>query len=337
MKKKLLMWSMVIILIAVTSYFFIPRKAESWGFYTHRLINRNAVFTLPPGMIGFYKKHLEYITEHSIDPDKRSRGVPGEAERHYSDIDHYGPSPFDSMPRTWKAAVAKYTEDTLRAYGILPWNIDKFTFSLTQAFRDMDVDKILYYSANLGHYVADATVPVHNTQYYDGKTLQQKGIHAFWESRIPELLAKDYNLFVGRAEYIDSPLDRAWDLVKESHYAVDTIFAIEEDMRANYPNDKKFVLQERGNTLQRQYSREYTVEFDKRSNYMVKRKIRRAVFNVGSFWYTAWVNAGQPDLKKIEDKEVTAAHKKELKEQEKMWKTGKPVGRPNPEDETSDN
>jgi len=332
--KKVVKWSVLSVLfifLTLYSLFFLTPKAETWGFYTHRLVNRNAVFTLPPEMIGFFKKHLEYLTEHSIDPDKRSRGVPGEAERHYIDIDHYGPSPFDSMPKTWKAAVAKYSEDTLRAWGILPWNVDKFTFSLTQAFRDQDVDKILYYASNLGHYIADCTVPLHNTQYYDGKTMQQKGIHAFWESRIPEMLAKDYNLFVGRAEYIESPLDRAWELVKESHLAVDTVFAIEEDMRANYPNDKKFVIQERGNMLLRQYSRDYTMEFDRRSNYMVKRKIRVAVFNVGSFWYTAWVNAGQPDLNKLMSKEVTAAHKKELKANEKMWKTGNAGGRANPD------
>ena len=320
----------ITIFISILVFFFIPEKAETWGFYTHKLINRHAVFTLPPGMIGFYKNHLEYITEHAIDPDRRSHGVPGEAERHYCDIDYYGPSPFDSVPKTWKAAVAKYTEDTLRANGILPWNIEKFTLNLTQAFRDMDADKILYYSANIGHYIADATVPLHNTQYYNGKTPQQKGIHAFWESRIPEMLAKDYTFFVGRAEYIKDPLGRAWELMKQSHYEIDTIFAIEEYLRNNFPNDKKFVIQERGATIQKQYSREYTLEFDKLSHYMVKRKINIAIFNVGSYWYTAWVNAGQPDLKSIEDKQISKAHKKELKEIDKMWKTGKPIGRPNP-------
>ena len=69
----------------------------SWGFYGHKKINRMAVFTLPPEMIGFYKKNIEYITEHAVDPDKRRYSTEGEAARHYIDIDHYihdGNDPF---------------------------------------------------------------------------------------------------------------------------------------------------------------------------------------------------------------------------------------------------
>src|SRR5690606_11742694 len=60
------------------------------------------VFTLPPEMIKFYKKNIEYITEHAVDPDKRRYAVEGEAPRHYIDIDHYaedGQDPFEVMPK----------------------------------------------------------------------------------------------------------------------------------------------------------------------------------------------------------------------------------------------
>jgi hypothetical protein len=42
-----------------------------WGFFGHKRINRMATFVLPPSMFGFYKTHIEYLTEHSVDPDKR--------------------------------------------------------------------------------------------------------------------------------------------------------------------------------------------------------------------------------------------------------------------------
>jgi hypothetical protein len=162
-------------------------KAEAWGFYGHKRINRMAVFTLPPEMIGFYKKHIEYITEHAVDPDKRRYSIPEEAPRHYIDIDHYGPSAFDSMPKFWKKAVAKYSEDTLNAYGIVPWWIDVMTYRLADAFRQGDVDRILRLSAELGHYVGDAHVPLHTTENYNGQLTNQHGIHGFWESRVPEV------------------------------------------------------------------------------------------------------------------------------------------------------
>ena len=72
-----------------------------WGFFGHRRINRLAVFTLPPEMIGFYKKNIEYITEHAVDPDKRRYATRHEAVRHYIDIDHWGTFPFDNVPRSW--------------------------------------------------------------------------------------------------------------------------------------------------------------------------------------------------------------------------------------------
>ena len=49
----------------------LSKQAQAWGFYGHKRINRMAVFTLPPEMIGFFKKHIEFVSEHSVDPDKR--------------------------------------------------------------------------------------------------------------------------------------------------------------------------------------------------------------------------------------------------------------------------
>ena len=110
-------------------------------------------------MINFYKINIEYITENAVSPDKRRYAVKEEGPRHYIDIDHYGKSPFDSMPRKWNDAVRKYTEDTLQAYGIVPWHIEKMTRRLEEAFRQGTVDRILRLSADLGHYVSDAHVP----------------------------------------------------------------------------------------------------------------------------------------------------------------------------------
>src|SRR5688572_1712794 len=91
---------------------FIGLLISSWGFYAHKQINRLSVFTLPPDMIGFYKKNIQYITDASVNPDRRRFAVVDEAPRHYLDIDHYGDSALYMMPRYWKEAVEKYGEDT---------------------------------------------------------------------------------------------------------------------------------------------------------------------------------------------------------------------------------
>lgn len=298
-------------------------KAESWGFWGHRRINRMAVFTLPPEMIGFYKKHIEFITEHAVDPDKRRYAVPDEAPRHYIDIDHYGKSAFDSMPKFWKAAVAKYSEDTLKAYGIVPWWIDVMTMRLTQAFRDGNVDKILQYSAELGHYVGDAHVPLHTTENYNGQLTNQHGIHGFWESRIPELYGGNYDYFVGRAKYIESPITSAWAFVRSSHNSLDSVLFLEAQLNATTPPDRKYAFESRGATNMRVYSEEYSQAYSTVLNGMVERRLRASIFYVGSLWFTAWVNAGQPDLKRLEEKEVSDSMKKAQAAEEYLWKTGK--------------
>ena len=83
-------------------------KPEAWGFYGHRLINRMAVFTLPPELIGFYKKNIEYITEHAIDPDKRRYAIKHEGGRHYIDIDQWDKIPFLNVPRDFEEAIIKH-------------------------------------------------------------------------------------------------------------------------------------------------------------------------------------------------------------------------------------
>ncbi|HET6990110.1 MAG TPA: zinc dependent phospholipase C family protein [Bacteroidia bacterium] len=322
--KRILRTTFFLSLAIISVLFFIPKQeAKSWGFYGHKKINRMAVFTLPPEMFGFYKKHIEYITTHAVDPDMRRYAVPEEAPRHYIDIDHYGPNCFDSVPRYWKKAVAKYTEDTLDAYGIVPWWIDNMTYRLTQAFKDGDVDKILRISAELGHYVGDSNVPLHTTENYNGQFTNQVGIHGFWESSVPELLGDKYDFFVGRAYYVESPVDLAWETVRTSHSEVDSVLKMEAQLNATTPPDRKYSFVNRGNTTVKTYSEEYTRKYSDLLNGMVERRMRSAILMVGSLWYTAWVNAGQPDLSKMEDKEVSDSAKKAQEQEEYLWKNGK--------------
>src|ERR1035437_4996978 len=314
----------VLVFIIAIILFFIPNTepAYSWGFYAHQKINRMAVFTLPEEMIGFYKKHIEYISQHAVDPDKRRYANAEEAARHYIDIDHYGIYAFDSVPKFWKNAVKKYSEDTLKAYGIVPWHIEKMVYRLTQAFKEENLDLILHYSADLGHYIADSHVPLHTTENYNGQMTNQKGIHGFWESRIPEMKSEGYDYWLGKAKYIEKPIDAAWNAVKISHAAVDSVLKFEALLNAKYPQDKKYSFENRGATIMKVYSKEYNEDYDKLLNGMVERRMRAAIITVGSLWYTAWVNAGKPDLNRFNDKDISDSLKLAQKSEEEFWKNG---------------
>ncbi len=318
-----------LIFIAFVSLFF-HESAASWGFFGHRKINRMAVFTLPPEMINFYKNNIEYLTEHAVDPDKRRYAVDGEAPKHYIDIDHYihlGEDPFAIVPEKWLDAVAKFSEDTLQAYGIVPWHVNLMVIRLTKAFEAKDVDKILHLSADLGHYVGDSHVPLHTTENYNGQLTGQRGIHGFWESRLPELKAKEYNYFVGRAGYVENILADEWQTVQESFSAKDSVLDIERKLNSEFPSDRKYSHENRGTVLMRTYSEEYSERYHELMNGMVERRLTSSIIKVGSYWYTAWLNAGQPDLNKLLEKGPSKKQLEENLKLNKSYQTNKIKGR----------
>jgi len=271
-----------------------------WGFYAHSLINRQAVFSLPPEMMSLYKAEIEFITEKAVNPDRRRYAVVGEAEKHYIDLDHYGDSAIYRLPKYWPEAIQKFPEDSLRAHGIGPWSAYLTFLSLTRAFEEKNKAAILRLSADLGHYLGDLNVPLHTTKNYNGQLTGQDGIHGFWESRVPELMAKDYSFWVGKAEYVEKPQLMIWDAVEAAHAMVDSVLRIEKELTADFPTDQKFSYEERNGLTVRVYSRDFTLAYALALDHQVERQLRKSIKMTADFWYTAWINAGQPDLRTLD-------------------------------------
>jgi hypothetical protein len=298
------------------------------GFYAHQKINYYAVFLLPPEMMVLYKPQIGFLSEHAVDPDKRRYAVPEEGPRHYIDIDHYGTYPYEALPRKWNDAVEKFSADTLNAYGIVPWWLQTMLHRLTEAFKEKNQAKILKYSAEIGHYIADSHVPLHANTNHNGQFSDQKGIHGFWESRIPELLAeKEWKFFTGKADYISNPPDFIWKRVLESAAAADTVLLDEKELTRQFPGDQKFSFEERNGITIRQYSSAFSRAYDRQLKGMIERRMKQSIFAVASFWYTAWVNAGQPDLKKLTNREFSADELREFEHLNHSWKNSPIKGR----------
>lgn len=310
---------------AVLTILFVLAAAECfcWGFYAHQKINYYATFLLPPQMMVLYKFNIAFISEHAVDPDKRRYAVADEGSRHYIDIDHYGVYPYTNLPHKWKEAVGRFGEDSLKEYGIVPWHIQVMLGRLTAAFKEKNFTKIMKTSAELGHYIADSHVPLHANSNHNGQYTNQRGIHGFWESRVPELLAeKNWDFFIGQAAYIPNPLDFTWARVLESAKAADSVLHIEKELTKQFATDKKYAFENRNGVLIRQYSTAFTIAFDKKMEGMIERRMRQSIFAVASFWYTAWVNAGQPDLKSLSKQQFSTTDAKEFEELNSQWQLG---------------
>lgn len=283
------MRSLAVVLLAV-----MPLFVSAWGFEAHRLINQFAVFTLPPALVSQWGGYAEYLSKHAVDPDKRRGAVKGEGCRHFIDADHFDQPPFNAIPRDWDGAIAQLTEDTLKAYGILPWHVMKEVKRLEYVMLEKDLERSLKIAADLGHYVADATVPLHTTENYDGQLTGQVGIHKLWETRTVEQFSSEFQLAVGKAEYIPDVSQWIWALILSSHSDLAQVLSCEVEVRhALSPDDQASVVQ-RGAQTEVSNSEIFIDQYHDCLNGMVEKRMRIAVLAVGSIWYTAWVNAGQP-------------------------------------------
>lgn len=278
----------------------------SWGTLGHERINRLAVLQLPAQPGQFFYNHLDFMTQEATVPDLRKYTLADRAEypRHYADLENYGSR--DSLPEDLKALKEKYNEEFLSRNGTLPWHLMEMVEKLTKAFREKRKTEILFLAADIGHYVADAHMPLHTTVNHDGQLTGQQGIHAFWEAHLPELFADDYVYTYRPAQYIDNVRKAILDQLYESHALAAELLSTEKKLRDTLPPARRYEMDEQGKTRMNKFrqpvhSRYYATLYHKALNGMVERQLNKAVQRCADLWYTAWVNAGSPDLGQLDD------------------------------------
>ena len=268
----------------------------AWGFPVHRHINRSAAEALPPPLKGWLIEDVEWLSAHATDADMRKHTVVREAPRHYLDLDALALVCLDTLgaaPWFGRAASA-CNEDTLWEYGVLPWQIGWTYGQLVAAFDSLDHTAILRHAADLGHYVADAHVPLHTTLNYNGQLTGQDGIHGVWETRLPALYGGGYGLVVGSPEYVKDVNAWAWETVARSHALVPQV--LREERLATDAHGEGLVREARGGRVQLQQDEKWCAAYHSGLDGMVETQWRAAIQGVSSLWYSAWVDAGQPDL-----------------------------------------
>ncbi|RTZ03388.1 S1/P1 Nuclease [Flavobacterium sp. RSP49] len=303
----------------------------SWGVIGHERINRAAVMALPKPLQTFFYNHIDFITQESTVPDLRRNVLNDKAEppRHYFDMENFGA--VETFPKTMEEAKLKYDEKFLTKNGILPWYIQDMMVKLTKAFKDKRKNEILFIAGDLGHYLADAHMPLHTSDNHDGQNTNQKGIHSLWESRLPELFAKEYKLNVPEGKYLENVEKATWDIILDTHGLVEPLLAGDKKLRTSTAESKMYVTDTAGNVVKNKYggmlySDEYAAKLHTELNGMVEQQMKKAITATASFWYTAWVNAGKPDLSTLDTAELTKRNSKTLKKDLKTFEKGNLFG-----------
>ena len=310
-----------------------------WGFFGHKLINQQAVYSLPLPLQQIFLPHQDYLSIQAVDPDKRRYAVKEEAFQHYFDsekwagwldsasiydrpsllesighfalidsdtvwVDRSDPV-FDSVvlavPRWYCGTSWDYKEaeilDTMALHGVLPITINRYYQKLIRAFESQDIRECLQVAAELGHYIGDAHVPLHTTVNYNGQLTGQVGIHALWETHVPECLAEEtFDWAIGGADFLKDVPSRTWGIIRQSHEMVDSVLELERIVRHQFAEEEESCFRERSGSMSILPCEEFLKAYESRMSHMVERQMRMSIKAISSYWWSAYVEAGQPEM-----------------------------------------
>lgn len=294
---------------------------SGWGFLVHRTVNQLAIYPLPKKLRLFFYQNQEYLVRNSVRPDERRNEDKEEASKHFIDAEAYGDSSLWKMPYGWQEAVALYTKDSLEKYGYVPYVVMDVKEKLTAAMRSGNKDSVLFYAADIGHYIADAHVPLHTTINYDGQLTGQRGLHSLWESAIPELFLSNYNLYnQHRPRYLRKPEEAIWKACRGGFQLLDDMFGKEKEVTVNFTDSTKYRYQMRNGRQSRSYSTAFARAYAQALGGTVNDQLLLSARLITDFWYTCWVDAGKPDLSTNESMADLKTMKKELRREVRSFK-----------------
>jgi hypothetical protein len=181
------------------------------------MVGRKALRTLPDPLRKVFEANAAYLTEQAITPDLQRNG-PSDPD-HFLDMDAFGSAyPFATISRVEAENVTRLGKD-ITAKGRLPWKISEVYRALVQAFRDRDTPRVLAQAGTLCHLIADAHVPLHATDNYDGQLTGQRGLHSRWESDLVERnrLQLEAEVEPAAAQRIGDPVDYTFTVLRDSY------------------------------------------------------------------------------------------------------------------------
>jgi hypothetical protein len=260
--------------------FSLPQNSRAWGKNGHRLVVNKAIDTLPQDIRPFFETNLALLSQHVTDPLDAIAKTPAERHNHFIYLDKYGRFPFEALPREYKAAVTKFGKSKLEANGLLPWQIGVYSQKLTEAFKAGKWDEARLDAAILANYVAEAHDPFNTTDNFDGHLSGQTGVNDRFGATLIDRYSSFFPMRPNDAILISDPTDHAFEACLSSHSWLETILLA--DRNALHGESS--------------FTDDYYDRFYNQAAAILIRQLSDAATDVGSFWFTAWKNAGSPQL-----------------------------------------
>jgi len=258
----------------------LPCGAFAWGRSAQRLITNKAIDTLPQEMRPFFDTNRSFLIMHVTDPLDASTKSPAEHHNHYIYLEKYGRFPYEALPRDYKAAVTKFGKAKLEVNGLLPWQIGVYSEKLTNALRAGKWEEAKLDAAILADYVAEAHDPFNTTDNYDGRLSGQAGIDERFGTTLIDRFYSFFPMRPNDSVFISDPTDHAFEACLSAHSWLQTVLLADRNAR-------------RG---ENSFTDEFYDRFYNQAAAILIRQLSDAATDVGSYWLTAWQNAGRPQL-----------------------------------------
>ena len=275
-----LCWTLSVATATLALWLLGTSAAYAWGPTAHQIVNTWAIQTLPPEVRGFFRANQQYLVEHANDPTLWMKKDRYERMRHYIFLDKYGLFPYLELPHSFQRASEKFGRGHINRDGVLPWQIGEFSLRLTNAMKTSNWEEAKLDAAALAHYVADAHDPLHTTQNYDGQLTQQTGLEDRFGNSMMDRYYRFFLMHPDDAVKIDDPTEYAFRMCIEANVWVDLVVWSDRRAREGLVD----------------FTDEYYDHFYSQVGANVMREINAAAHDAGSYWYTAWLNAGKPSL-----------------------------------------
>jgi len=237
--------------------------AFAWGNEGHTYINRVASEKIPATMPKFFRRAGTELAYLGPEPD-RWRSPTEFALKNAQEADHFIDMErvewLDPLPRgryefyrklyEKRAATTDHADDYLPEHvGLQPYITMEVYGRLKAAFREYRAllaahkptaavqQAIVFYAGWLGHYVGDASQPLHTTIQYNGWVGANPNgyttghtIHAQFETAFvtANISAKDFSGLVHAPEKIDDVFAGYLAYLKHSHDLVDNLYDLEK-------------------------------------------------------------------------------------------------------------
>ena len=301
--------------------FFSPPAARAWGGKGHDWICQAATEVVTNEKLhAFLKGRAPLLSYLCNAPDTAWRDLSDELIFLGNPSHYLNPEKVNSDPRTWGRDYQQFIKSnsvtlTHRDLGSLWWRVDQFhrqALELRSKLRSPPpqlpkelqdktlpfneaVFELLLQMGLIGHFIADASMPLHNDGDYDGEKVGHAGLHAYFENTmVDELTASDYLAMVQASQ-------RLLKSKKSSFLQAEIPFSIVRELsltaRDKIPQlIRADLLKEKGNPIKKPLRLEIA-KTKKLFRPLLISQLSAATAALAHTWTRIYVDLGEPDLR----------------------------------------